>query len=46
LGVHEQTVRNLIARGDLGSVMVGRLRKVTSDQVDDYIDRHSIAPAS
>ena len=45
-GLHEQTVRQLIKRGELGSVRVERRRFVSVDQVADYIDRHTVDAAS
>jgi excisionase family DNA binding protein len=45
-GLHEQTVRTLIKRGELGSVTVGTRRMVSVDQVADYIDRHTVDAAS
>lgn len=39
LAVHPDTVRRLIARGDLGKVRVGRAVRVRLDDVDAYIRR-------
>jgi len=46
LGVHEQTVRALIKRGELGSFKIGRRTFVTDDQLAEFISAHTIDPTT
>ena len=42
-GVHLNTVRNLIRRGDLASIKVGTRVMVAEAELDDYIARNTEA---
>ena len=42
LHLHERTVRNLIRRGDLGHVRIGKRVLVTTDQLATFIDAHRV----
>ncbi|MGI8309430.1 helix-turn-helix domain-containing protein [Saccharopolyspora hattusasensis] len=37
LGLGRTTVYQLIANGDLGSVRIGRLRRIPADAIDAYV---------
>lgn len=41
LRVNERTVLNLIAAGDLRATQVGRQYRISEEQLQDYIARHS-----
>lgn len=40
LGVSTQTVRGLIKRGELKHFRVGKLIRITRNDLDDYINKH------
>jgi len=42
LGLHRKTIEDLIHRGELGSVTVGRRYWVRADQLQEFIDRHTV----
>lgn len=42
LGIHEQTVRDIIRRGELGTVRIGKRILVRDDQLAAFIDAHTI----
>lgn len=46
LDIHESTAWRLVYRGVLGSIKIGRLRKVPRQCVDEYIDNQLALAAS
>jgi excisionase family DNA binding protein len=44
-GIHEQTVRKLIRRGELVAVRIGTRVMVDDDDITDYIAAHRITTA-
>jgi excisionase family DNA binding protein len=43
LGTNERHVRILVARGDLAHVRVGRLIRILPEQLEDYLDKHTVS---
>ncbi len=41
LRVNERTVRKLIDRGELKTTRVGRQYRISQEQLDEYLQRHS-----
>lgn len=44
MGVHRKTVERWIHRGEMGHVPAGRRRLVRADQLQAFIDAHTINP--
>lgn len=46
LGVHRATVFDLLRKGDLASVRIGRRRLISRSAIDDFVARHERAVGS
>jgi excisionase family DNA binding protein len=45
LGCTQRTIQELVHRGELEAVKVGRVMKVYEDSVQDYLRRQTIVPS-